>query len=150
MEEKMGFFTKLFKSTREGLIEAYLETYKKIKSSPQYQVEAEGFAEEYKAPKEFHYVNTAIKARRYKRYQQEILLGSFMGEVKKYIERNKYLSERQMLICLLTMAHDVESGNTDLRFESMANEYITKYFGQRELLDKLDIQNLKLLIKGAS
>ena len=146
----MGFFTKLFKSTREGLIEAYLETYKKIKNSPQYQVAAEGFAEESKMPKEFHYVNTAIAARRYKQYQEEILLGSFMGEVNKYIERNNYLSERQMLICLLTMAHEVESGDTNLRFESIANKYITNYFDQHELSDRIDIQKLKLLLKGVS
>jgi len=143
----MGFFTKLFKSTCEGLIEAYLETYKNIKSEPIYQVAAEGFTEETKAPKEFHYVMTAVAARRYKQYQQELVLGGFLTEVKKYIDRNNYLSERQMLICLLTMAHKVEADNINPRFESITNEYITKYFDQHELSDKLDVQNLKQFLK---
>lgn len=136
----MGLFNKLFKSTGEGLIEAYLETYKKIKNTPLYQVAAEGFAEETKMPKEFHYVNTAIAARRYT-WEQGVVSGSFLVEVKKYIDRNNYISERQMLICLLTMAHQAEEDNTNPRFESIANEYITKCFDQHELSARLDIQH---------
>ncbi|NQT56942.1 MAG: hypothetical protein HQ551_12030 [Desulfobacteraceae bacterium] len=146
----MGFFNKLFKSTSEGLIEAYLETYRNIKNTPLYQVAAEGFSEEFQAPKEFHYVNTAIAARRYEHYQIEIVTGDFMVEVGEYIDRNNYLSERQMLICLLRSAHLVEAGRFNPRFESIANEYITKYFGQHELSDRLDIQNLKKFLQELS
>jgi len=63
--EKTGQFNKLFKSDCQGLIEAYLQTYKKIRNSPQFQVAAELFEEETKIPREYHYANTIVKARQY-------------------------------------------------------------------------------------
>ena len=68
----MGLFNKLFKSDCEGLIEAYLQTYKQIKNSPQFQAEATLFEEDTKMPREFHYANTTVKARRYNQYQIEV------------------------------------------------------------------------------
>ncbi len=79
---------KLFKSDCEGLIEAYLQTYKKIKNAPQFQAAAELFKEETIIPREFHYANTAVKARRYNQYQLEELMGLFMEGIKVCTVRN--------------------------------------------------------------
>jgi hypothetical protein len=140
----MGFFNKLFKSDCEGLIEAYLQTYKKIKNAPQFQAAAMLFEEETKMPKEFHYANTAVKARRYDQYRLEEMMGLFMGGIKDHVERTKSLNETQLLIALLRAAHYVEAGNDiNHNFEVIAGNYITRIFGKHELSNKIDIRNLE-------
>jgi len=145
----MGLFTKLFKSTCDGLIEAYLQTYKKIKNAPQFQAAAKLFEEETKMPKEFHYVNTAVKARRYNQYQIEELMGLFMEDINGYVKRNKSLNETQLLIALLKAAHYVEAEkDINHNFETIATKYIARYFGKHELSNKIDIQNLEEALSG--
>ena len=147
----MGLFNKLFKSDCEGLIEAYLQTYKKIKNAPQFQAAAKLFEKETKMPKEFHYANTAVKARRYNQYQLEEMMGRFMGGVKDRVERTKSLNETQLLIALLKAAHYVEAGNNiNHNFEAIAGNYITRFFGKHELANKIDIQNLEEVFSGIS
>jgi len=147
----MGLFNKLFKSDCEGMIEAYLQTYKKIKNAPQFQAAAELFEEETKMPKEFHYANTAVKARRYNQYQIEELLGLFMEGIKGYVDRTKSLNETQLLIALLKSAHYVEAGNDiNHNLEAIATKYIARYFGQHELSNKIDIHNLEEALSGIS
>lgn len=147
----MGLFNKLFKSDCEGLIEAYLQTYKKIKNAPQFQAAAELFEEETKMPKEFHYANTAVKARRYNQYQLDELMGLFMEGIKDHVERTKSLNETQLLIALLKAAHYVEAGkDINHNFETIATKYIARYFGKHELSNKIDIQNLKEVLSGIS
>jgi hypothetical protein len=140
----MGVFNKLFKSHCEGLIEAYLQTYKKIITASQFQAAAMLFEEETKMPKEFHYANTAVKARRYDQYQLEEMMGLFMGGIKDHVERTKSLNETQLLIALLGAAHYVEAGNDiNHNFEVIAGNYITRFFVKHELSNKIDIRNLE-------
>ena len=147
----MGLFNKLFKSDCEGLIEAYLQTYKKIKNAPQFQAAAELFEEDTKMPREFHYVNTAVKARRYNQYQLEELMGLFMGDINDYVKRTKSLNETQLLNSLLKAAHYVEAGkDINPNFETIATKYIARHFGQYELSNKIDIQNLEEVLSGIS
>jgi hypothetical protein len=147
----MGLFNKLLKSDREGLIESYLQTYKKIKGAPQFQVAAELFENETKIPKEFHYVNTAILARRYNQYQQEKVMGLFMENINDYVKETESLTEAQLLLALLKAAHYVEAGNNiQYSFGAIASKYIDQYFSRYELSDKLDIQNLEEVLNANS
>jgi hypothetical protein len=147
----MGLFNKLFKSDCEGLIEAYLQTYKKVKDTPFFQVAAESFEEETKMPKEFHYANTAVKARFYNQYQLEKVMELFMEGINDYIKRAKSLDERQLLLALLKAAHYVEAGKyINYNFEAIATKFITSYFGQHELSNNMDIQSLEEALSGIS
>jgi len=147
----MGLLKKLFKSDCEGLIEAYLQTYKKIRNSPQFQATAALFEEDTKMPREFHYANTTVKARRYNQYQLEEIMGLFMGGIKDNVERNKSLNEAQLLIALLKAAHYVEAGNNiNDNFEAIAEDYIIRFFGKYELSNKIDTQSLEEVFSGVS
>jgi len=144
----MSLFNKLFKSDCEGLIEAYLQSYKKIKSSPQFQVAAELFEDEFKMAKEFHFANTTVMARRYGQYQQESLMTYFMTDIASQVEKTKTLDETQLLVALLKAAHYVEAGDKINRnFEFIASEYIPKYFKKNELSKQLYIRNFDSLLK---
>jgi len=147
----MGLFNKLFKSDCEGLIEAYLQTYKKIRNAPQVQVAAELFEEETKMPREFHYANTVVNSRRYNQYQTEELMGLFMEYINGHIKRTKKLNETQLLIALIKAAHDMEAGtNINQNFPAIAAKYIARYFGRHELSKNIDIRNLDDMPSGAS
>ena len=147
----MGLFNKLFRSDCEGLIEAYLQTYKKIKNAPQFQAVAELFEEETKMPRELHYVNTAVKARRYNRHQLEELMGLFVENIDSYVTTTTTLNETQFLIALLKAAHYVEAGNDiNHNFEAIATKYIAQYFGKHELSNKIDMQNLAEVLSRIS
>lgn len=139
----MGIFNKLLKSDCEGLIEAYLQTYKKIKNTPQFQAAAGLFEEETKMPKEFHYANTTVTARRYNQYQLEQVLGLFMVDINGYVERTKSLNETQLILALLRAAHHVEGGkDINRNFDAIATKHIAQYFGDHELSTKIEIQSL--------
>ena len=133
------------------MIEAYLHTYKKIKNSPQFKAAAVLFEEDTKMPREFHYANTAVKARRYNQNQLEEMMGLFMGGIKDHVERTKSLNETQLLIVLLKSAHYVEAGNNiNHNFEAIAENNIPRFFGKHELSSKIDIQNLEEVFREIS
>jgi hypothetical protein len=136
----MGFFNKLIKSDCEGLIEAYLQTYKNIKNAPQYRAAAELFETETKLDKHFHYANSAVQARRYNGPQIEKVMMLFMERVKQYSMSTNSLTESQMLLALLIAAHHIEAGhNVNKNFEQIAAGYIGRNFTDQELTTNISI-----------
>jgi hypothetical protein len=147
----MGVLNKLFKSDCEGLIEAYLQTYRKVRNAPRFQLAAELFEEEFKMPKEFHYVNTVVAARRYNQYQTEEVMGLFMEYINDHIKRTNNLNETQLLIALILAAHKIEAGiNANQNFPEIAAKYIARYFGRHELKKNIDIRSLDYMLSEAS
>ena len=140
----MGFFNKLFKGTHEGLIEAYLETYRNLKDTIQVQMAAQQFEKENKLPKELHFANTAIGERRYDDQRLEDVMSKFMQFVMADIEEKDSLTEKQMIMAMLRAAHLIETyRNPHPDFIEIADDYISKYFYDDELNNEMTLLNIK-------
>ena len=140
----MGLFNKLFKANSEGLIEAYLESYRNLKSATQIQIAAQGFEAEFYLSKEFHYAYTTIGARKYDEQSLEDVLFKFAQLVMINVKEKNSLSERQMIKAMLMSAHLMETGGYPRRdFSKISDNYISKYFDEDELNSEMDLLNIQ-------